>query len=365
MKRFALTLNLSHACPLSCHYCYAGKKISKAMSFETAMAGVELALASKPELLDISFFGGEPLLEWPLLQGVVEATKIRTAKSGARLRFTLTTSGILLNEERARWLAQEKFEIGLSLDGDRRSQDLGRLMADGSSSFEATLAGLHIALPTISRVEVIMVLTPENAAYVAEGLRFLFREGARFISFNPNLYVDWPPESQALLSRAMREVADFFVERYLDDEPFYLDFIQSKIITRLKGGYACGDQCQFGADEVAVAPSGRLYPCERLVGDDTGEMAMGHVETGFDELVRLQFLQQRGNDDPECARCSLKERCMNWCGCVNYASTGLINRASDFNCFYEKLCIQEADRAATRLWAAKNPAFLKRFYGMG
>ncbi|MBN2685468.1 MAG: SPASM domain-containing protein [Pontiellaceae bacterium] len=135
------------------------------------------------------------------------------------------------------------------------------------------------------------------------------------------------------------------------------------MITRLKDGYAACDRCSFGEREVAVAPSGNLYPCERLVGDDRNtEMQIGTVFDGFAEGNYLELLRRRGNANAECAECAQKERCMNWCGCINYATTGQINQVAGIVCFHEQLAIEVADRVGNALYAENNPAFLKQFY---
>jgi uncharacterized protein len=135
------------------------------------------------------------------------------------------------------------------------------------------------------------------------------------------------------------------------------------IITGVKGGYACSDRCKFGCGEIAVAPSGRIYPCERLVGnDDDDSVCIGTVAGGFAPEKYQALLAQRGNRDPECVGCALQERCMNWCGCINYTTTGRIDSTPGIVCFHEKLSIREADRVAKILFDERNPHFLRRFY---
>jgi len=121
--------------------------------------------------------------------------------------------------------------------------------------------------------------------------------------------------------------------------------------------------CRFGDGDVAVAPSGRLYPCERLVGEDTREeLRIGDVEHGIDVGVRDRMLAQKSVVDPECAACELRGRCKHWCGCTNWETTGSLGRFSPLVCWLERSFIAEADRVASTLWAEKNPTFMRRFY---
>jgi uncharacterized protein len=160
-------------------------------------------------------------------------------------------------------------------------------------------------------------------------------------------------------------VSDDWVRRYREGKPVWVNFVDGKIITRLKQGFSCRDRCGFGCREIAVAPSGNLYPCERLVGEDTDEaIRMGNVNEGIDREKQERYRQATGNADPECARCAIRERCMNWCGCTNYGLTGAIDRTDGVLCWHEQAAIREADRAGATLFAEGNPHFLRTYYGM-
>ena len=108
--------------------------------------------------------------------------------------------------------------------------------------------------------------------------------GVPRISINPNFYTDWPEAPLEQWTRSFRELGDFYMDQFRAGRPFELNFINSKIITRLKDGYAACDRCSFGEREIAVAPSGNIYPCERLVAEDRNmEVCIGSVFDGFDE----------------------------------------------------------------------------------
>lgn len=358
-----LTLCLTHDCNLACHYCYAGHKHAATMTRDTAAAALQLAIGEiQSGKMQLSFFGGEPLLQWDTLTWATQRAERLCDAAGIQLQRTVTTNGTLLSDERADWLAEHHFALGVSIDGDRDAHDSTRPRRGGGSSFDDTLAGLLLAVPRFPNAEAIFVVDPANVDRVIEGTRYLAEQGVRCISLNPNFYAQWSQERLAVWEQQYALVADFFVQRFRAGHDLYVNFIDGKIITRLKDGFSCTDRCSFGEGEIAVAPSGRIYPCERLVGDDTGELCIGDVATGFDQLTRLKLIAGRGNHDPDCDTCALRDRCMNWCGCINHATTGDIAAVSGLVCFHEQLCIHEADRAAEILWRERNPLLLKKYY---
>jgi len=359
-----VSLALTHDCNLACRYCYAGAKRPGAMPWDTARAALSFAFGFRTPKLQLGFFGGEPLLAWDLLKRCTEQAETLASEQGAELRKTVTTNATLLNPERVDWLRGHAFYPALSLDGNRAMHDATRPFADGRSSFAACLRGLRLALEGFPGVEVILVPDPCNVAHLAEGVRYLAeRENVLRLSVSPNFYATWDAAGLAALRLAFDAIADFYLERHRRGRPLAINVIDSKVITRLKDGYACRDRCNFGEREIAVAPSGRLYPCERLIGDDTDHrMCIGDVWSGFDEARRREVLARRGNVNGECLKCGLRRRCMNWCCCINYTLTGAIDRTDGIVCFHERAAIEVADRVAAALFAERNPAFLQRFY---
>jgi uncharacterized protein len=357
-----LTLCLTHDCDMACAYCYAGRKVPRAMTRKTVEEAIRFAARLEPGPFQLGFFGGEPLLEWELLRFAVGEA---LGQPGDReIVFTLTTNGTGLTEERAAWLGRHDFYLGVSIDGHRAMHETCRKLRGGASSFDLVAEGLRHALVRPDRMETIMVLDPRNVRHVAEGIEFLAGLGVRRISLNPNFHAEWDAAALAALEAAYEAAGDFLIAAYRNARPVAINVIDAKIITRLKDGYAPSDRCKFGCGEIAVAPSGRIYPCERLVGnDDDDAVCLGTVRAGIDVAKRLALAARRGNRDPECAECSLRRRCMNWCGCINYATTGAIDSAPALVCFHEKLSIRVADRVAETLFKEGNPDFLTRFYG--
>jgi uncharacterized protein len=360
-----LTLSLTHACNNSCTYCYAGDKFSRAMSYATATAAIDLVCAGAPEKFHLGFFGGEPLLEWDLLRRVTDYARRIAVDRKTDLQLTMTTNGTLLTRDKMEWLYGQGFWVAVSLDGNRVMHDACRPFSSGASSFEATLEGLRCALGLDPRTEVIMVADPGNVGYLSRGIDFILNEtSCTRLTVNPNVYAEWPRDKINLLKRELNTSVDRYIRCFKDDRPVYLSFIDNKIIARIKGGLTCGDRCRFGENELAVAPSGRIYPCERLIGNDTDDkICIGTVKDGINREKLKRILAQRGRSNEECASCAINTICQSHCGCVNYALTGHIDRTGGVVCFFERASAAAADRAGEMLFAAANRSFLRRFYG--
>ena len=378
-----ITLCLTHACNLRCAYCYAGRKRARHMTWPTARRAVEFALeqscitarlSGSEAKCQLGFFGGEPFLRWPLLRRATLYAEKESARRGVRLIKTVTTNMTLLDAPKVRWLRAHGFYVGLSIDGHAAMHDRLRVRPGGRGSHAACSRALALLtrLPAPSpradgtgfRYEAIVVPDPRNVGLLAAGVEWLAEQGVRQISINPNFYIDWPKPARAAWRRAYERVARFYAARYRAGDPVKVNVLDGKIRTHLKGGYEACDRCGFGEREAAVSPAGHLYPCERLVGEDNRtELRLGNVFDGFDPVRRAAVLACRGNRTPSCRSCGLRHRCMNWCGCINHATTGATDQVAGIVCFHERMSIAVADRVAEALYQERNPAFMAAFYG--
>ena len=359
-----LTLCLTHDCNLRCRYCYGGEKSRRHMSLATARAALELALARTSARLHLVFFGGEPLLRWRTLTTLADEARARGREAGVELRPTVTTNGTLLSPARVAWLRDHDFVVAVSCDGVRAAHDAHRLGPDGRSSHARTTTGLQRALAAGLPVRTILVLDPATVELLPASLAWLRSLGAADFVVNPNWFADWTAEElRERWARAYAAAAALWVAAFREDRPFWLSFLDDKVSTHLKGGYTPSERCDLGRRNLVVAPSGRLYPCDRLVGEDRDErFVIGDVSTG-PVPERVAALVQRTCAMPaDCLECAVAPRCRNRCACANLALTGAIDTPSETLCFHEQLAIRTADTAAATLFAERNPAFLRRHY---
>ena len=372
-----VTLCLTHDCTLRCPYCYAGEKRRAAMPWDVAKAAIDRTivwqLAHYPEKdYILGFFGGEPLLEWDLLRRADAYAEGVARAAGLRFGRTVTTNLTLLDREKADWLRARRYKLGLSIDGSPAMHDANRRFPDGRGSHARCLA----ALPLVEdfpapRPEIICVVTPATAPLLADGVRFLHARSALPIAINPDFTADWDAAARTALRTAYEALADDVLASWraaaepangAAARPLHLVWLDGKLKALRIGGYRACDKCDPVRRELAVAPSGNLYPCPNLVGnDDKADLRLGTVQAGFDPAAVARALARRGNGDPACRECPAAPRCINWCCCTNWFSTGRTDRVGSFGCFHEKLSIELADRVAETLLAERNAPFAAWF----
>lgn len=362
-----LTLCLTHDCTLRCRYCYAGRKYAHAMTRETAEAAIELGLQEAADRscgLDIAFFGGEPLMEWELLQHCHSYLSTRAAEMSITVRYGITTNGTLLSQDKLEWMAERNYLIGLSLDGSPAMHDTNRRFADGRGSHAAVREALEriISIPTL-RSKVICVVNPANHLYLREGVRWLSKHYGGEIGLNFDYWSEWTDEQFDSLTQELEGMVSDLTDTYRNGQPVRLEAIDGKIRSHLYEGAGFCNHCHIGEQEIAVSVDGKLFPCSRMVGvGDEPEITFGDVRSGIDRSRQHYYIATRGNATPECRICTLRHRCTNTCGCTNYAGTGTINQVSPFLCNLQQTLIRLADSMAETLYQEKNSAFMNKFY---
>jgi uncharacterized protein len=361
-------LFLDHACNLRCSYCYNGHKSSRPMPMDVARAGVHMAIdaAVRPEQpVQLSFFGGEPLLHLPTMAEVCSYAREHADRAERTVRFVVVTNGTLLDADARRFIREQRMYLGVSIDGCEQAHDATRCFVDGGPSYRQVTGNVRAWIDEGggTGLKVIAVVDPRNVRWMADSFDALLDLGVRNVSMNINYEADWDDAARDAFTAALEQLGDRYMAAWRADTGFTLNLLDSKIVTHLKGGYACADRCDFGCEEVAVAPSGRLYPCDRLVGEDNrDDVVIGDVFTGVDPVRRDALIATKNEVLRDCGDCALLHRCMHWCGCVNHAMTGSVGGVDGLLCWFEQRIIEQADRCAAALYEEKNAGFLRRFY---
>lgn len=349
-----LVLVLTHRCDLACSYCYAGPKDDRVMPEAVGRRAVERALLAVAPggTLRLGLFGGEPLLAWGTGRSLVAHARARAVVRGVRVETSVTTNGTHLDARTLDELLAHEVAISVSMDGSPDVHDAGRPFRRGRPSSSAALAAIDLLVARDVPFRVISVVRPESLARLADGARFLADRGVRAIVHSLDFSARWTPQDAPRLRRAVADLRGVWVERFPDLQLALLEAKASLLLSPSLSNPSCG----VGEREVAVAPSGRLYPCERLVQDDApGPFAAGHVDDGDGPLALSRAFSARPGPDAACGTCAAEPFCSNACACTNLARTGALDGPDGLVCTLEQAVLREA-RLGLELVAGRRAA---------
>lgn len=359
------TVAVTQECNLRCSYCYIDKRPAH-MSPETARAVVDFMFQASPgeEKIDIGFFGGEPLLRPDLIRYITGLIEDHPSFDPERVRLAVVTNGTIFTDEIAALLNAHNIAFCLSCDGPPQVQDTFRRFADGRGSSALVERTIWLAVEAFPAVLVNAVYHPQTFRHLPEVVDYFSGLGLRQIYLNPDFSATWSKTEADLLSEVYERVAERYIRYYLDQQPHYISFIDSKIAVILRGGFGPLERCRMGQAEFAFAPSGNVYPCERLIGADDGKThCLGNITNGFTPGRACAGASMAGNVNTECQSCSLSSYCMNWCGCSNYFQSGRYDRVGPFLCASERAAITIAFDAMQTLERQLGNCFYEHIAG--
>ena len=345
-----ISLSLTHDCNLRCRYCYAGEKFHKTMKIETAKEIVDFAfsITSKEEQIDFSFFGGEPLLCFTLIKEII--TYIKTKNFSNPLSYNITTNGTIIDDEIIDFINLNDIKLCISIDGPEHIHDKNRIDINGNGTLQTILKNIKKISKKIDFFQVNAVYGANTVEELDKTVSFFIENDITNIHLNPNITEHWNQSTFPKITKAYEKIADKYISIYSNNKAVAINLIDSKLILFLKGGYEQEDKCGMGETEFGFAPSGNVYPCERLIGNDTDEeMRMGNIHTGINPLKRCAIGKKRGNSNVECITCSVQKYCMNWCGCTNYNMTGHSDKVASMLCHSERVAITVAKHVFLKL----------------
>ncbi|MGF7149913.1 uncharacterized protein FHS96_003570 [Sphingomonas zeicaulis] len=371
----ALVLNITNQCNLACTYCYEfgadkiatpqGKK--KYMSIETAMASVDFLLdqSAGRKGVHITFFGGETLMNFPLLKQVVAYATEKAAAAGKTIGFSLTTNATLLTAEIIAFLSDNAIGVTVSMDGPPDLQDKRRVYKNGRGSYaviEPRLRALianHRTRAITARVTLTDGVTDVIRIYrhLKDDLGFHEVGFAPVTSADERAYTIGAEGMDGVLAQ-FHALADEWLAHALQGRSHGFSNV-SETISELIQGVHKSHPCGAGLGLLGVSPSGDLSPCHRFTDADTH--TMGHISSGIDREKQGDFLA-RGHVDAkyECQSCWVRPLCAGGChheAFVRYGDTGHANlHYCDWIRDWTDRCLNIYGELAV-----KNPAFLERF----
>lgn len=324
-----LVLMLTYSCNLACRYCYEdreegcvppadGEGAPREMSPEALRRGVAYLLdhAGADRKVSVTFFGGEPLLRFPLIQTAVGDARRMARERGKEISFSITTNGTLLTRETARFLKENGISVCLSIDGPREIHDRNRPYASGRGSYEDVARGTSILMENKNGFPVAARVTlGRGAVDVRKTFDHLRGLGFDEVGFAPASAAEGSPsalteEELCAVMEGFRDLADGYVDDVRERRvPAFSNM--SQILALIHRGDPMPYPCGAGIGMLAVDPSGAFYPCHRLVG--IGD-SFGAPGAGIAEEARGRFLDgARRRRESACDACWAKNFCSGGC----------------------------------------------------
>lgn len=338
----ALCLHIAHDCNLACRYCFAeegeyhGRR--ELMTYEVGKQALDFLIANSGNRknLEVDFFGGEPLMNWQVVKDLVAYGREQEKFHNKKFRFTLTTNGVLLDDEIMEFANKEMSNVVLSIDGRKDIHDYMRPSRNGKGSYELILPKFKKLAESRNQMDYYVrgTFTHHNLDFAKDVLH-LADQGFLQISVEPVVSPEEEPyaikeEDIPVICQEYDKLAAEMVKRYEKGENFnffhfMIDLQQGPCVAKRLSG------CGSGTEYLAVTPWGDLYPCHQFVGED--EFLMGNVFDGVkDTELRDEFKLCNVYAKDKCQECFAKFYCSGGCAANSYKFHNSITDTYDIGC---------------------------------
>jgi len=338
----ALCMHIAHTCNLNCSYCFAsqGKYHGDRaiMSFEVGKQALDFLVANSKGRtnLEVDFFGGEPLMNFQVVKDLVAYARSIEKEAGKNFRFTLTTNGMLVDDDVIDFANKECSNVVLSLDGRKEIHDKYRVDYSGKGSWETIVPKFQKFVKQRGNKNYYMrgTFTHANPDFL-EDIKVMLDLGFTELSMEPVVGPEGDETSLTekdlpIVLKQYEDLANLMLERHKQGKPF--TFYHYMI--DLKGGpciYKRISGCGSGTEYMAVTPWGDLYPCHQFVGEE--KFKLGDIWNGVTNTkIQDEFASCNVYTRPECKDCWAKLYCSGGCAANAYHATGSVNGVYKYGC---------------------------------
>ena len=338
----ALCLHVAHTCNLNCSYCFAsqGKYHGERaiMSYEVGKRALDFLVENSGNRrnLEVDFFGGEPLMNFDVVKRLVAYARSIEKEKGKNFRFTLTTNGVLVDDDVIEFANRECSNVVLSLDGRKEIHDRYRVDYAGNGSWDKIVPKFQKFVEARGGKNYYMrgTFTHANPDFL-EDIKVMLDLGFCELSMEPVVCAEGDPSALTdddlpIVMEQYEKLAELMIERDKAGKPF--TFYHYMI--DLSGGpciYKRISGCGSGTEYMAVTPWGDLYPCHQFVGEE--KFKLGDIWQGVtNKETQCEFGNCNVYARPDCRDCWAKLYCSGGCAANAYHSTGSVNGVYEYGC---------------------------------
>jgi uncharacterized protein len=338
----ALCIHIAHTCNLNCSYCFAsqGKYHGERamMSYEVGKRALDFLIENSGTRhnLEVDFFGGEPLMNFDVVKQLVAYARSIEKEHNKNFRFTLTTNGVLIDDDVIDFANREMSNVVLSLDGRREIHDRFRVDYAGNGSFDKIVPKFQKLVEARGGKNYYMrgTFTHANPDFLKD-IQTMLDLGFTELSMEPVVCAPGDPaeltaEDMEIVKDQYEKLAELMLQRHREGKPF--TFYHYMI--DLKGGpciYKRISGCGSGTEYMAVTPWGDLYPCHQFVGDES--FKLGNIYDGVTNKARqCEFANCNVYAREECRSCWARLYCSGGCAANAYHATGSVTGVYKSGC---------------------------------
>lgn len=348
----ALCLHIAHDCNMCCKYCFAGEGEYSGdrslMSFEVGKRALDFLIeqSGSRKNLEVDFFGGEPLLNFDVVKQLVAYARSIEKEKGKNFRFTLTTNGVLLNDEVMEWANKECYNVVLSLDGRKETNDRMRRTRNDKGTYDLILPKFQKMAKKRNQQGYYIrgTYTHYNTDF-ANDILHLADLGFEQLAMEP---VVTDPKMDYALQESdipkLKDQYDLLAKEMCKRNREGKGFTFFHYMIDLEGGpciYKRISGCGVGTDYMAVTPWGDLYPCHQFVGDE--KFLLGNVFDGVKNTdIVNEFKLCNVYSREACQDCFAKLYCSGGCSANDYHTTGKITGTCDMSCELHRKRVENA-----------------------
>lgn len=360
----SMSMDLTEACNLNCTYCFThSAHRRRVMSWDMAKRIVDWWLPQTKgvgEFVEITAWGGEPLLEWEMWKGIIAYSNGLARKHDIRqLRFGGTTNGILYTPDKVEWCAKHESLFMVSLDGIEPAHDMFRKMPGGKGSWKIVDKNVREAIKIVPNTKVRLSVHPDTLHWFFDSIKYFTEDlGATDIAFSPVYEADWDnEETLELLREQFRLTADYALQRMRDGKDIRLKHLNDAARSLEKLDLPPEAACGAGRQYMGWSVDGYGYPCHRFNkhGLSTEERAAlpyilarpkGNSFEWCNVEYRKGFFDYMTKRAEKCGSCILHDHnmCNGNCPAVNFDLTGDIGRMPDKVCKFNTIQFEEGVR---------------------
>ncbi|REH79068.1 radical SAM/SPASM domain-containing protein [Staphylococcus felis] len=323
-----LTFWITEDCNLRCKYCYVSKT---AKYFDTKNIDItfqfitQLIETSSEKFLNVNFHGGEPTLNFSLIEGIVDKFKILKKQFDLNIRYYITTNGTIMNKTILNFMIENNFNISLSVDGTKDIHDANRIYSNGMGSFDNTMGTLNLFKERNYHIRIRMTITPQTVNNLFNNYKYFYEMGYLGITAIPDTTTsEWDQASVKKYEIEMNKISKYLYNKSEIDFNNHIHNLSICVFKKL-------EVCDGGINTFHISAHGDIYPCALVVGQK--KFNIGNVNDGLKYYKIKGFSKEYSINNQQCQKCSLMQFCEgNRCKYINYASTGSFHKPSQSYC---------------------------------